>query len=94
MLLPDVVSRSLLSLPGTPAQRTCLRQPRGRGHLTERAVTGMVKRTGPLMPALNEALSPHGLRHALSAHAIDHGASLSEAADAGHDGCFAPDPIE
>jgi hypothetical protein len=48
------------------------------GHLTERAVNGMVKRTAG-KAGISEAVSPHWLRHAHGSHAIDRGASLPEA---------------
>jgi integrase len=47
------------------------------GHLTERAVNGMVKRTAR-KAGINEAVSPHWLRHAHGSHAIDRGTSLPE----------------
>jgi integrase/recombinase XerD len=47
------------------------------GHLTERAVNGRVKRTAR-KAGINEAVSPHWLRHAHGSHAIDRGASLPE----------------
>jgi integrase/recombinase XerD len=40
-------------------------------------VNGMVKRAAR-KAGINEAVSPHWLRHALGSHAIDHGASLPE----------------
>ena len=49
----------------------------GGGHLTERTVNGMVKRTAA-RAGINEAVSPHWLRHAHGSHAIDRGASLPE----------------
>jgi integrase len=42
------------------------------GSLTERAVNGMVKRTAA-KAGINEAVSPHWLRHAHGSHAIDRG---------------------
>ena len=51
--------------------------PFNAGHLTERAVNGMVKRTAR-KAGINEAVSPHWLRHAHGSHAIDRGASLPE----------------
>jgi hypothetical protein len=47
------------------------------GRLTERAVNGMVKRTAK-KAGINEAVSPHWLRHAHGSHAIERGASLPE----------------
>jgi len=40
-------------------------------------VNGMVKRAAR-KAGINEAVSPHWLRHAHGSHAIDHGASLPE----------------
>ena len=74
MLLPDVVSRSLLTLRGDASSVFASRKG---GHLTERAVNGMVKRAAS-KAGINEAVSPHWLRHAHGSHAIDRGASLPE----------------
>jgi integrase/recombinase XerD len=78
VLLPDVVSRSLLSLRGDAGANDPVFPSRKRGgHLTERAVLGMVKRTAA-KAGVNAAVSPHWLRHAHGSHAIDRGASLPE----------------
>src|SRR6185437_8348168 len=74
VLLPDVVSRSLLTLRGDASSVFASRKG---GHLTERAVNGMVKRAAS-KAGINEAVSPHWLRHAHGSHAIDRGASLPE----------------
>ena len=77
VLLPDVVSRSLLILAWRRRrQRSCLRQPQGRPP-DRAAVNGMVKRAAS-KAGINEAVSPHWLRHAHGSHAIDRGASLPE----------------
>ena len=47
------------------------------GLLTERAVHGIVKRSAA-KAGVNQAISPHWLRHAHGSHAIDRGASLPE----------------
>jgi integrase/recombinase XerD len=60
---------------GQPACRVFA--SRKGGSLTERAVNGMVKRTAA-KAGINEAVSPHWLRHAHASHAIDRGASLPE----------------
>jgi len=52
------------------------------GHLTERAVNGMVKRAAR-KAGINEAVSPHWLRHAHGSHAIDRGASARGAEHSG-----------
>ena len=45
--------------------------------LAERTVNDMVKRTAKAA-GINEAVSPHWLRHAHGSHAIERGASLPE----------------
>jgi integrase/recombinase XerD len=78
VLLPDIVSRSLLSLRGDAgANDPVFASRKGGSKLTERAVNGMVKRTAA-KAGINEAVSPHWLRHAHGSHAIDHGESLPE----------------
>jgi integrase/recombinase XerD len=77
VLLPDIVSRSLLSLRDDAGANDPVFGSRNGGHLTERAVNGMVKRTAK-WAGINEAVSPHWLRHAHGSHAIDRGASLPE----------------
>src|SRR5262245_14944063 len=77
VLLPDVVSRSLLSLRSDAGAGDPVFASRQGGSLTERAVNGMVKRTAR-KAGLTEGISPHWLRHAHGSHAIDRGASLPE----------------
>jgi integrase/recombinase XerD len=78
VLLPDVVSRSLLSLRGDAGANDPVFPSRnGGGRLTERAVHGMVKRAAA-KAGINPDVSPHWLRHAHGSHAIDRGASLPE----------------
>ena len=77
VLLPDIVSRSLLSLRADAGTNHPVIPSRKGGHLTERVVNGMVKRTAK-RAGINEAVSPHWLRHAHGSHAIDRGASLPE----------------
>jgi integrase/recombinase XerD len=77
VLLPEVVSRSLLSLRNDAGTNDPVFASRKGGHLTERAVYGMVKRIAA-KAGINEAVSPHWLRHAHGAHAIDRGATLPE----------------
>jgi integrase/recombinase XerD len=75
VLLPEVVSRSLLSLRGDAgANDPVFASPRG-GHLTERAVNYMLKRAA-IDAGINPKLSAHWLRHAHASHAIDRGAAL------------------
>ena len=78
VLLPEVVSRSLLALRGDAA--TCdpvFRSMKTGGHLTERAVnfvlTDCAERAG-----VTPELSPHWLRHAHASHALERGATLAE----------------
>jgi integrase/recombinase XerD len=75
VLLPEVVSRSLLSLRGDAgANDPVFASPRD-GHLTERAVNYMLKRAAA-NAGINPKLSAHWLRHAHANHAIDRGAAL------------------
>ena len=75
VVLPDVVSRSLLTLRGDASANDPVFASRKGGHLTERAVNGMVKRAAS-KASINEAVSPHWLCHAHGSQAIDRGASL------------------
>jgi integrase/recombinase XerD len=82
VLLPAIVSRSLLSLRGDAGNNDPAFASRKRGgHLLERGVHAMVKRTAA-KAGIDEdkarAISPHWLRHAHASHAIDGGASLPE----------------
>jgi integrase/recombinase XerD len=78
VLLPEIVSRSLLSLRGdVGANDPVFGSRKGGNRLTERAVHGMMKRTA-IRAGINPDVSPHWLRHAHGSHAIDHGASLPE----------------
>jgi integrase/recombinase XerD len=75
VLLPEVVSRSLLSLRGDAGANDPVFAKRNGGRLTERAVNKMVKAAAK-RAGVNEAVSPHRLRHAHGSHAIERGASL------------------
>ena len=82
VLLPKTVSRQVLDLRGevgaSPREGGGPVFPaRHGGHLTERAVHGLLKRTARAA-GINEAVSPHWLRHAHGSHAIDRGAPLPE----------------
>jgi integrase/recombinase XerD len=79
VLLPEVVSRSLLSLRGDAGVNDPVFASRKGGSITERAVNGMVKRAAA-RAGVNASVSPHWLRHAHGSHAIDRGASLPEGA--------------
>jgi integrase/recombinase XerD len=78
VLLPKTVSRSLLALRGDAGANDPVFASRKKaGHLTEHSVHVMVKRTAK-RARINEAVSPHWLRHAHGRHAIDRGATLAE----------------
>lgn len=77
VLLPKTVSRALLALRGDAGANDPPFPSRKGGPLTERAVHGTVKRTAAAA-GINEAISPHWLRHAHGSHAIERGASLPE----------------
>jgi integrase/recombinase XerD len=75
VLLPEVVSRSLLSLRGDAGANDPVFASARGGHLTERAVNYMLKRAA-INAGINPKLSAHWLRHAHASHAIDRGAAL------------------
>jgi integrase/recombinase XerD len=78
VLLPEIVSRSLLSLRGhAGANDAVFASRKGGGRLTERAVNAMVKRAAKAAN-ITAAVSSHWLRHAHGSHAIERGASLPE----------------
>jgi len=78
VLLPEAVSRSLLSLRGDAGANDPLFASRKTGsRLTERAVLGIVKRAAA-KAGIEAPVSPHWLRHAHASHAIDRGATLPE----------------
>ena len=75
VLLPAVVSRSLLSLRGDAGASEPLFVSRKGGALTERGVHDIVRRAAAAA-SIKEPVSPHWLRHAHGSHAIDRGAKL------------------
>jgi integrase/recombinase XerD len=77
VLLPAVVSRSLLSLRDDAADDAPVFPSRTGDHLGRRAVLGLLKRAATKAD-VNEAVSPHWLRHATASHSIARGASLPE----------------
>jgi integrase/recombinase XerD len=78
VLLPEIVSRSVLSLRGDAgANDPVFASSMGGGRLTERAVLGTVKRAAA-KAGLKAPISPHWLRHAHASHAIDRDATLEE----------------
>ena len=78
VLLPEVVSQSLLAIRGEAApEAPVFASRKAGGRLLERGVHAMVKRAAKAA-GINQAVSPHWLRHAHGSHAIDRGASLPE----------------
>jgi integrase/recombinase XerD len=78
VLLPEIVSRSLLSLRGDAgATDPVFASRKGGGRLTERAVHAMVKRAAKAA-GINADVCPHWLRHVHGSHAIERGGSLPE----------------
>jgi integrase/recombinase XerD len=78
VLLPEAVSRSLLSLRGDAGANDPVFASRKRGGpLTTRAVLGTVKRAAA-RAGLEAPISPDWLRHARASHAIDRDATLPE----------------
>ena len=77
VLLPAVVSKSLLSLRGDAAANAPVFLSRTGCHLGRRAVLGLIKRAAAKAD-VNARVSPHWLRHATASHSIARGASLPE----------------
>ena len=77
VLLPEIVSRSLLSLRGDAGANVPVFVSQKGGRMTERAVHHMLKATAK-KAGINEAVSPHWLRHAHGSHAIERGATLPQ----------------
>jgi integrase/recombinase XerD len=85
VLLPDIVSRSLLSLRADAGANDSVFASRNGGGLAERTVNDMVKRAAA-KAGIEAPVSPHWLRHAHGSHAIDRGATLPEVQNTlGHD---------
>jgi integrase/recombinase XerD len=75
VLLPEIVSRALLSLRGDAgANDSVFASRQGGGRLTERAVQKMVKRAAKAA-GINAKILVALLRHAHGSHAIDRGPS-------------------
>jgi integrase/recombinase XerD len=69
------VARSVLSLRGDAGDNDAVfASPRG-GHITERAVNYMLKRSAA-RAGINTKFSAHWLRHAHASHSIDRGSPL------------------
>jgi integrase/recombinase XerD len=78
VLLPEIVSRSLLSLRGDAgANDPVFASRKGGGRLTQQGINAMIKRAAK-SAGINTDVSPHWLRHAHGSHAIERGASLPE----------------
>jgi integrase/recombinase XerD len=78
VLLPEAVSRSLLSLRGDAGPNDPVFVSRnGGGKLRAQAVLGTVKRAANAA-GIEATVSPHWLRHAHASHDIDRGATLPE----------------
>jgi integrase/recombinase XerD len=78
VLLPEAVSRALLSLRGDAgANDAVFASQKTDARLTERAVLGIVKRAAA-RAGIDAPVSPHWLRHAHASHAIDRGATVPE----------------
>jgi site-specific recombinase XerD len=77
VLLPELVSRSLLALRGDAGTNDPVFVSRGGGRLSERAVNYMLKRAAK-RAGITAPVSPHWLRHAHGSHALDRGATLPE----------------
>src|SRR5215475_6542122 len=85
VLLPEIVSRSLLSLRDDAGVNDPVFGSRKGGALAERTVNDMVKRAAA-KAGIEAPVSPHWLRHAHGSHAIDRGATLPEVQNTlGHD---------
>jgi integrase/recombinase XerD len=69
VVLPEIVSRSLLSLRGNAGADDPVFAKRNGGRYTERAAEAA---------GINTAVSPHWLRHAHGSHAIERDASLPQ----------------
>jgi site-specific recombinase XerD len=78
VLLPEIVSRCVLSLRGDAGNNDpVFVSRRGGRRLRERTVHAMVKRAAA-KAGLPSGVSPHWLRHAHGPHAIDRGVSPPE----------------
>jgi site-specific recombinase XerD len=77
VLLPAIVSKSLLSLRGDAGADAPVFPSRTGRHLGRRAVLGLLKRAAAKAD-VNGDVSPHWLRHATASHSIARGASLPE----------------
>jgi integrase/recombinase XerD len=77
VLLPEIVSRALLSLRGDAGANDPVFASRKGGPLTQQGVDAMVKRAAKAA-GINAKVSPHWLRHTHGSHAIARAASLPE----------------
>jgi integrase/recombinase XerD len=77
VLLPEAVSKSLLSLRGDAGANDPVFPTRTGTRLKQRAISYMIKRAAK-RAGIAETVSPHWLRHAHGSHALDRGATLAE----------------
>jgi integrase/recombinase XerD len=77
VLLPEIVSRSLLSLRGDAGADDPVFVDKKGERMYARAVHRMIKKAAEAAE-INADVSPHWLRHAHGSHAIERGASLPE----------------
>jgi integrase/recombinase XerD len=77
VLLPDIVAKSLEAFRMVAEGEAPVFPARHGGHLSERAVNAMIKRTAKKAD-VSENVSAHWLRHAHGSHALDRGATLAE----------------
>lgn len=75
VLLPEIVSRSLLALRRKADDGDPVFRSREGGRLSERAINYMIKGIAA-RAGLPSQFSPHWLRHAHASHAIERGADL------------------
>jgi integrase/recombinase XerD len=75
VLLPEIVSRSLLSLRGDPGANDPIFVNKNGERMYERAVHRLIKKAAEAA-GINADVSPHRLRHTHGSHAIGRCASL------------------
>lgn len=81
VLLPEIVSRSLLAMRGdATASAPVFPSRKGGAPLLPRAVNRMIKRAAK-KAGINPDISAHWLRHAHASHALSRGATIAEVKD-------------
>jgi integrase/recombinase XerD len=78
VLLPDIVSRSLVSLRGDAGADEPLSLVENVAADSQSALCHAMVKRAAARAGITGAVSPHWLRHAHGSHAIDRGASLPE----------------